>query len=59
MKNFRGLENAKKTELKPLIAALRQSIYENDDIELLEEGLSINMGKRDEDRFTVKVQIVA
>ena len=61
--NYHALPRTQKEALKPLVKEIRKLLYEENesiDMDVIEdEGISINFGKGDETRFTVKLQIVS
>lgn len=55
--NYRTLDKEEKQELKPLVDELRKQLYEKENEESL-DGLVINFGKKEEERFTVKIDVI-
>jgi len=59
--NYHELTAEQKTAMKAILTAIRKVLYDDstEHSDILHEGLTINFGKGDEERFTVKVEVVA
>lgn len=58
-RNFHELDKDEKAALKPVVESIRKQLYgDAENIDLLEEGLVINFGKKKEERHTVKLELV-